>query len=107
MALFDKSKLCKANDIMEKINRRRRQILVHSAIYYEFNKNIISDFTFDEWCRDLVNLHAKYQKESKNAVFQDVYKNWTGFSGYDLLKGQAGQWAIRKAEYLLSIYGLL
>lgn len=107
MALFDKKKLDQTKNIMELINRRRRQILVHSAIYYEFNNNLISDKTFDDWCRELVQLHAKYKKESTNAVFQEVFKDWRGFTGYDLLKGRAGAWATCKAKYLLLISGLL
>jgi len=103
MALFDKKQFDRKEDILEKINRRRRQILVHSAIYYEFNNNIISDTMFDNWCRELVILHSKYIKECQQAVFQDVFKTWTGCSGYDLLKGQAGEWARYKAQQLLSM----
>lgn len=107
MALFDKKTLDRTDDILQLINRRRRQILVHSAIYYEFNQNIIPDKTFDDWCRELVNLHAKYPKQSCRAVFHEVFKDWTGFSGYDLLKGNAREWATSQTKYLLGINGLL
>lgn len=103
MALFDKKALDKKDDILQLINKRRRQILAHSAIYYEFDNNLVSDKTFDDWCKELVSLHAKYPKQCTQAVFQDVYRNWTGFSGYDLLKGRAGAWASMKATYLLDI----
>jgi len=107
MALFDKTKLDNTKGITDKINRRRRQILVHSCIYYELNDNIISDKTFDDWCRELVELHTRYPKESSKCVFQEVFKNWTGFSGYDLLRGSAGGWAKLKAEQLLAYRRLL
>jgi hypothetical protein len=107
MALFDKKTLDKTQDILQLINKRRRQILVHSAIYYEFNDNLISDKTFDDWCKELVNLHAKYPKQSAKCVFNEVFRNWTGFSGYDLLKGGAGGWATMKAQHLLAISRLL
>ena len=32
--------------IAELLNRRRRQILVHSVIYYKMNDNLISDSTW-------------------------------------------------------------
>ncbi len=108
MALFDKKQLNnKQDDITGKINRRRRQILVHSAIYYRYNNNLVSDKTFDDWCMELVSLHNQYPVESSKAVFQDVYKDWTGFSGYDLLKGTALWWSEKKAEQLLRYNGLL
>jgi len=107
MALFDKKTLDKTDDILQLINKRRRQILVHSAIYYEFNDNLISDKTFDDWCKELVSLHAKYPKQCAKAVFNEVFRNWTGFSGYDLLKGHAGGWAGMKAKHLLELSRLL
>ena len=34
--------------ISELINRRRRQILVHSIIYYKMDKNLIADNAWSE-----------------------------------------------------------
>ena len=44
------------DEILELINRRRRQILVHSIIYYKMNDNLISDNTWSEWALELENL---------------------------------------------------
>ena len=43
-------------DIAELINRRRRQLLVHSIIYYRFDKNIVSDSVWTEWAIELADL---------------------------------------------------
>lgn len=49
-------------DIRELILRRRRQLLVHSVIYYRFNENLISDQTWSTWAVEL----EKLQKEGSN-----------------------------------------
>ncbi len=48
-------------DLLEWVNRRQRQILVHSFLYYQLNENIIDDFTFDKWSKE---LHEAMQKKS-------------------------------------------
>ena len=100
--LFDKKEISIASSILELINRRRRQILVHSYLYYKLDTNIIADHVFDSWCRELVQLHIKYPRESKQAVFPIAFQNWQGFSGYDLFSNdtQAEQWAQAKASQL-------
>ena len=35
--------------IRELIHRRRRQVLVHSILYYRLGKPLISDRQFDRW----------------------------------------------------------
>ena len=46
--------------IAELLNRRRRQILVHSIIYYKMNDNLISDSTWSAWATELEELQAEY-----------------------------------------------
>lgn len=43
-------------EIKELIKRRRRQILVHSCLYYRLASNIISDFQYDCWGKELGKL---------------------------------------------------
>ncbi|NRF01913.1 DNA ligase LigA-related protein [Bacillus subtilis] len=71
-------------DILELIGRRRRQILVHSFLYYQLNENIIADYTFDLWSKELVQLQEKYPEESKKAVYYAEFTKFDGSSGYDL-----------------------
>ncbi|ASS71673.1 DNA ligase LigA-related protein [Bacillus atrophaeus] len=71
-------------DILELIGRRRRQILVHSFLYYQLNENIIADHTFDLWSQELVQLQEKYPEESRQAVYYAEFTKFDGSSGYDL-----------------------
>lgn len=50
----------KEEEIYELINRRTRQMIVHSYLYYRLNESVISDHTFDLWCKELCELKEKY-----------------------------------------------
>ena len=67
--------------IIELITRRRRQILVHSVIYYRLNTNIISDHTYDAWSEELVKLQRDYPQESEQAPFANAYREFDGSTG--------------------------
>lgn len=67
--------------ISEKIKQRRRQILVHSYIYYELNDNIVSDHKWASWAKELQTLQSLYPKESKETEYADEFKNFDGSSG--------------------------
>jgi hypothetical protein len=69
---------------LELINRRERQILVHSFLYYQLNESILTDYTFDAICNELVVLMTKYPEEFKQSVYYDGFKEFDGSSGYDL-----------------------
>ena len=45
--------------IAELITRRRRQILVHSVIYYEMNDNLIPDSQWVSWANELYELQKQ------------------------------------------------
>lgn len=78
----------KGNNNVEKvkglINRRRRQILVHSCIYYKFFDSLVDDTIFDKWAGELVELQKKYPAVAKNCVYADIFKNFDGSTGFDL-----------------------
>ena len=86
--------------IEEKIKQRRLQMLVHSYIYYELDKNIIDDSTWDKWAMELVDLQLKYPKESKNVEYYEQFKNWDGSTGADLKFDKLTKY---RAERLLRI----
>lgn len=81
----------KVNEEKEKtislIRRRRRQILVHSCLYYKMDTNIITDEEFDRWCGELRDLHKKYPQYMKIGCYDEAFAKWGGFSGYDLPTG--------------------
>lgn len=88
--------------IAELITRRRRQILVHSVIYYKMNESIISDHTWSKWATELKNLQDGYPDIAKNCPLAEEFKNFDPSSGFDLPLDDP--WAVNKARYLLSIY---
>lgn len=70
--------------MVELITRRRRQILVHSFLYYQQNESIIADHVFDKWSKELVELQEKFPEEAKQAPFHEGFKTFDGSSGFDL-----------------------
>lgn len=102
--LFDKNCININTNVLELINRRRRQIVVHSYLYYKDNTSLISDYQFDCWSKELVLLHQKHPRESEKAVFPEAFSGWTGFSGYDLFSKDSltEVWARQKAFQLVN-----
>lgn len=66
------------------IARRRRQILVHSVLYYALDAPVISDHLFDRWCKDLVQLQAAYPTSAAQAPHAEAFADFTGSTGFDL-----------------------
>ena len=70
--------------VAEKIKQRRRQMLVHSYIYYEKDTNIVSDAKWAEWAKELEQLQKDYPEEAKEVEFADQFIDWDGSSGAHL-----------------------
>lgn len=70
--------------IKEKIKQRRRQMLVHSYLYYEMDYNIVDDHTWSKWAVELAELQKKYPKESAEVEYADLFSGWDGSSGAHL-----------------------
>lgn len=66
-------------DVISLINRRRRQILVHSCLYYRLDENIIGDYTYDKWAKELANLH----KNNLHLLDKCIYNQYFGDFGLD------------------------
>ena len=93
-------------DIVELINRKESQILIHSAIYYRFNDNLISDWQYDSIGKDLIELAHKYPEEFKMSYhYKDFieYVNSDTPSGYNLQIATVE--VTSKAMHLLRLYG--
>lgn len=89
-------------EIMAKIRQRRAQILIHSSIYYTFDDNIVPDFKYDNWAKELVYLQHKYPKESKAVkFFQKEFSTYEGSTGFDLPINNVD--VREKAKYLLKL----
>lgn len=90
------------NDISELINRRRRQILIHSAIYYELNDNIIDDRTWSKWALELVDLQKKYPEIAEKCVYAEEFRDFDGSTGFHLPINS--EEILNKATELLNTY---
>lgn len=72
--------------IQERINFLQRFIIVHSYIYYELDRNIISDREYDAKAKELMQYRLDYPELWKSSEyykqFGDEYTGATGFTLY-------------------------
>lgn len=86
-------------DPRELIDRRRRQLHVHSVIYYHLNTSIIDDAVFDKWANELVALQKNHPDLAKTGYMASVFADWTGDTGMHLPVHDA---TLALAEWLVS-----
>ena len=89
--------------ILELINRRERQVLIHANLYYRHNINIISDFTYDKWSHELVELIQEHPNEFRKSAWYSSFMDFDGNTGMDL--PLTDLWVESTASHLLKIYG--
>lgn len=71
--------------IYELINRRTKQLIVHSYLYYRLNESEIADYTFDAWCKELVTLCRQYPDIAEQTKYWKYGKQFDeSGSGYFL-----------------------
>ena len=79
---------CEEKDMNEEvrnlITRRRRQILLHSYIYYEINDNLIDDVTWSKWALDLEQLQSIFPEESASTLYSEEFKGFDHSTGAGL-----------------------
>ena len=66
------------------IGRRRRQILVHSCIYYVFGDSLVSDETWTAWALELEQMQKEYPDAAGKAPYAAAFLNFDHSTGYDL-----------------------
>lgn len=89
--------------IAAKIAQRRRQVLVHSVIYYRMNDNIVDDQTWSKWALELEELQKAYPEVAANLPYAEEFKDFDHSSGYNLPLDDP--WAVKKAKQLLQWEG--
>lgn len=89
-----------SEDIAKLIERRRRQVLVNSVIYYVFDDNLITDDTWNRWANELDDLQKRYPDIAKEVWYADVFKDFDPCTGHSLPLDDP--WAVNKARYLLN-----
>lgn len=88
-------------DIAELITRRRRQILVHSIIYYRLCDNIISDSQWSDWALELEDLQSKYPKIAADCPLAEEFRDFDHSTGQSLPLGDP-EW-VDRAAYVLKL----
>lgn len=75
-----------ASDVVASlIQRRRRQILVHSILYYKLDRPLIEDHTYDAWAQELIRLQTEHPEISEAVDYhRDAFRNFTSSTGFDL-----------------------
>lgn len=86
-------------DIYELINRRRRQILVHSVIYYQMNDTLIADSTWSKWAVELNQLQKQYPEIASKVPYAEAFKDFDPSSGFNLPLDDP--WAVSTARRLI------
>lgn len=87
------------SEIRELINRRRRQILVHSIIYYRLNDSLISDEQWSEWALELEDLQDQFPDIARDCVYAEAFSDFDHSTGCNLPLDDP--WGIRKATELM------
>jgi hypothetical protein len=86
------------SEVLALINRRQRQIIVHSVIYYRMNNSLIGDLDFDKWGRELVELQRKYPKIAEQSIFWEDMKDFDATTGFHLADHP---WGMKIAQSLV------
>lgn len=87
-------------EIADRIQRLRYMILVHSCLYYKLHTNLVEDYQWDRWARELVALQNDYPQISNKVMLYDYFADFDGSTGFDLPIDEP--WVIRIAQRLLN-----
>lgn len=90
-------------EVLELINRRQRQILVHSNLYYRQNVNLITDAQYDRWSHQLYDLIQDHPKEFRKSAWYEAFRTFDGNTGMGL--PYTDPWVEGTANHLLKISG--
>lgn len=85
MSLFEEEP---EDELLAFINRRQRQILVHSCLYYRFDINLIPDHLYDFWSRELADLIVNHPQLFEQSAYHKDFIGFDGSTGFDLPIGR-------------------
>lgn len=101
-SLYKKNK----KNIIEFVSHLQREVIVHSIIYYNLNKNVISDYKYDILAKKLVFFQKKCEDIEKTKYYYAT-KGFDGNTGCDLfskLNNNDTNWLYMIAESVVNSY---
>ena len=84
--------------ILELINQRQRQVILHSVLYYQFDTNRISDAKWNQWANELVQLQEDYPELTTQSCFYVTMMGFDASTGFHLADNE---WGVHKARYMM------
>ena len=82
----------------ERIEQLRRQLVVHSCLYYEMTETLISDKDFDDRAYELVELQTKHPHISRAVPYEEkAFREFDGSTGFNLPFRNHQTWALAEA----------
>lgn len=94
--------------IEEQIDFLTRKVIINSIIYYDYNRNIMSDKNYDLTMRQLDDI-IKCNKDKLNKCFYGcILNDFTADTGFDLISKVETNISLEHANYLkhLALYCL-
>ena len=91
---------------LERCSVLQRKILIHSILYYELNKTILSDAEFDKMCRKLL-IGIKHTKNYHRSDYYYVFYDFDGSTGFDLyhrLEDDDKEYLMHIAEHVYKLW---
>ena len=79
----------------EYIKQRRAQMLIHSCIYYVFDRCIVDDHTWQRWADELTQAQQEFPNLCNINFFDEKFKDWNGSTGFHL--PHYDPWVVKKA----------
>lgn len=96
--------------VQELIWRRRHQMILHSALYYHLDQNIISDHLWQQWADELATLQDENPESCKIDYYDFEFKDWNGSTGmhlpYNGLIRDKALWLADVTERMKENYGV-
>lgn len=89
--------------IKEKIESLQRWIIIQSYLYYETDLELVTDKVYDRNCIELVNLISENQKDFKESMYDHIFYDFDGTTGFDLYYRLEGKEKERIDDYIGNI----
>jgi len=86
--------------VKEYILRLRRNMLVHSHLYYRLDNQLVPDDLWQRWADELAEVQKDYGTDWD--YYDEFFADWDGSTGYHL---PSDKWVVYKAAFLMNICG--